>query len=263
MTTRTPLDPDPGTEKAVDRLANDPVARRKFLKMVGGAGAVGAFGLLLAACGDDDGESAGSTSAAATTTTAAPVGAPPASFGEGDLGIVNYALTLEHIEADFYAQVMKSGIFAGTKYAKYAATLKMIGEHEAAHVVALRKVAEGLGTAAPVPKTDFMAVFDMGPDAVAGLAANVENLGAAAYLGQAANIQSPEILAAALAIHSVEARHAAALNLVVGNDLKGGPGAGAEGAVPDVYFGILPDGAFAVGASAEDVLALATPFITG
>lgn len=262
MATRTPLDTDPGTEKAVDRLANDPVARRRFLKMVGGAGAVGAFGLLLAACGDDD-DSAGSTSTVAATTAAAPVGAPPASFGDGDLGIVNYALTLEHIEADFYAQVISSGIFAGTKYAQYAATLKMFGEHEAQHVVALREVANGLGMAAPAPTTDFTAVFDMGPDAVAGLAANVENLGAAAYLGQAANIRSPEILAAALAIHSVEARHAAALNLVVGNDFAGGPGAGAEGAVPDAYFGTLPDGAFATGATAEDVLALASPFITG
>ena len=44
------------------------------------------------------------------------------------------------------------------------------------------------------------------------LAAAVENLGASAYLGQAPNIQSKEILAAALAIHTIEARHAATLN---------------------------------------------------
>ena len=44
------------------------------------------------------------------------------------------------------------------------------------------------------------------------LAATVENLGAAAYLGQAGNIKSKEILAAALAIHTIEARHAATLN---------------------------------------------------
>ena len=47
------------------------------------------------------------------------------------------------------------------------------------------------------------------------LAGAVENLGAAAYLGQAGNIKSKEILAAALAIHSIEARHAATLNLVL------------------------------------------------
>lgn len=267
MTTRTPLEADPAEERAVDRLAHDMVARRKFLKMMGGAGAAGALSLLLAACGDDDSSSSGSSSTPATssgTTTSAPaMGAPPASFGDGDLGIVNYALTLEHIEADFYAQALKSGIFKGTKYAKYAPTLTIIGKHEADHVVALMGVANKLGKAAPAPKTDFSAVFDMGPDAVAGLAANVENLGAAAYLGQAANIKSPEILAAALAIHTVEARHAAALNLVVGNGLTGGPGAGKPGAVPDRYFGILPDGPFGMGAPAADVLALATPFISG
>ena len=50
---------------------------------------------------------------------------------------------------------------------------------------------------------------------VAELAYTVENLGAAAYLGQAGNIQSPEVLATALAIHSVEARHAATLATLV------------------------------------------------
>ena len=46
---------------------------------------------------------------------------------------------------------------------------------------------------------------------VAKLAYTVENLGASAYLGQAPHIQNPEVLASALAIHSVEARHASTL----------------------------------------------------
>ena len=58
------------------------------------------------------------------------------------------------------------------------------------------------------------------------LAGTVENLGAAAYLGQAANIKSPAVLAAALSIHSVEGRHASALNTLLGES-------------------ITPDGAFA------------------
>ena len=49
------------------------------------------------------------------------------------------------------------------------------------------------------------------------LAGTVENLGAAAYLGQAGNIESPEVLASALAIHTVEGRHAAALNTLLGS----------------------------------------------
>ena len=74
------------------------------------------------------------------------------------------------------------------------------------------------------------------------LAATVENLGASAYLGQAGNIQSKEILASALAIHSVEARHAATLNTV----LKLSP---------------TPEGAFAKPMTMQQVLAVVKPFI--
>ena len=73
-------------------------------------------------------------------------------------------------------------------------------------------------------------------------AADVENLGAAAYLGQAGLIESKEILAAALSIHSVEGRHAAALNTLVGKT-------------------IVPDGAFAKPASMDEVLKAVKPFI--
>ena len=73
------------------------------------------------------------------------------------------------------------------------------------------------------------------------LAATVENLGANAYLGQAGNIQDKEILAAALSIHSVEARHASVLNL-------------ATGANP-------VQGAFAKPATADEVLKAVKPFL--
>ncbi|HEX2126802.1 MAG TPA: ferritin-like domain-containing protein, partial [Thermoleophilaceae bacterium] len=73
-------------------------------------------------------------------------------------------------------------------------------------------------------------------------AAEVENLGAAAYLGQAPRIKSKDVLAAALSIHSVEARHAAALNRVVGKT-------------------IVPDGAFAKPASMDEVLPKVKPFL--
>ena len=74
------------------------------------------------------------------------------------------------------------------------------------------------------------------------LAGSVENLGASAYLGQAPLIKSKEILAAALAIHSIEARHAATLNLV----LMKSP---------------TPDGAFAKPMTMAQVLAVVKPFI--
>jgi rubrerythrin len=156
----------------------------------------------------------------------------------GDLEIVNYALTLEYLEADFYAAVVGAGLFKGAQQS----LLKQIADSEAQHVDALTATAKQLGgKPAPRPKTDFPLE---GKRKVVQLAATVENLGAAAYLGQAGRIKSKEILAAALAIHSVEARHAAAIGLLAGRR-------------------ITPDGAFAKPASMDEVLPQVKPFIVG
>jgi hypothetical protein len=159
-----------------------------------------------------------------------------AQFGAGDLGIVNYALTLEYLESAFYANVIRSGLFKGADLD----LIKSIGSNEDAHVAALEGTAKKLGgKPAPKPKAQFP-IKD--PEQVLKLAATVENLGAAAYLGQAGAIKSPEVLAAALAIHTVEGRHAAALNTLTGQPFT-------------------PDGAFAVPAHANEVLEQVKPFI--
>ena len=239
---------------AVEELANDDYKRRKFLKMVGGTGAAGALSMLIAACGGtsttstSNGTTAPTTSGGGSKPTSASGAPPAATFGAGDLGIVNYALTLEYLEADFYQQVLASGLFKGSKYLP---TLQKFGEQEQEHVDALKKVASMLGKPAPKPKTDFTAALKSA-DTVVTNAATVENVGAAAYLGQAANIQSKDVLAAALSIHTVEARHAATLNQVLS------PGT-FKGKAP--YTGILPNGAFAVGATADTVLKLVQPYI--
>ena len=224
----------PGEPAALDELRDDPQSRKRFLKMVGGAGAAGALSLLIAACGgDDDDESSSSTS-----TTDSMGDKPAASMG--DLEIVNYALTLEYLEADFYAQVIASGEVTDKKIAELA---KSIGRNEEEHVEALTATVKQLGgTPAKKPKTKFEEVIAGGPQTILETAAAVENLGAAAYLGQAGNIVDKEILAAALAIHSVEGRHAAALNTLVGDT-------------------IVPDGAFAKPASMDEVLKAVKPFI--
>lgn len=215
-------------EPALRELADDPASRKKFLKLMGGgiAGA-SAFSLFLAACGGDDEETA------ATTATTAP--AETGAATDGDLKIVNYALTLEYLEADFYAKVIESGLFSGASLE----TIKVIGDHEQQHVDALLGTAKKLGEPAAKPETTFP--LDSA-DSVLELAATVENLGAAAYLGQAGAITNKEILAAAIAIHSVEARHAAALNILTGKSPT-------------------PDGAFAAPLSMEQVLPKVKPFI--
>ena len=217
---------EPWSDGALAELANDQSSRKRFLGMVGGAGAAGALAIFMAACGDDDDED----------TTAADERMPGA---DADLEIVNYALTLEYLEAAFYADVIKAGVLTDKVVGEAA---KRIGENEQEHVEALLATATKLGKPAARPKTDFQSVIDGGENVVLDTAATVENLGAAAYLGQAGRIKSREILAAALAIHTVEARHAAALNRIVGRP-------------------ILPDGAFAKPASMDEVLPKIKPFL--
>jgi rubrerythrin len=211
---------------AVARAVKDPVSRRKFMALTGGSAAATAF---LAACGSDSGT---------TTTTSATSGGggETEQFGKGDIGILNYALTLEYLETAFYADVVKSGLFKGAELA----TIKKFGSEEAQHVAALTAAVKQLGgKPAPEPKTEFPLES---AKSVLELAGTVENLGAAAYLGQAGNIKSPEVLASALAIHSVEGRHASALNTLLG-------------------MPITPDGAFAKPATAKVVLKSVEPFI--
>jgi rubrerythrin len=215
---------------AVARAVKDPVSRRKFMALTGGSAALAAF---LAACGSDSGTT---TSSMPTSTPAKSGGSETEQFGKGDVGILNYALTLEYLETAFYADVVKSGLFKGAELA----TIKKFGEEEAEHVTALTAAVKSLGgKPAPEPKTEFPLES---AKSVLELAGTVENLGAAAYLGQAGNIESPEVLASALAIHSVEGRHAAALNTLLGSS-------------------ITPDGAFAKPADAKTVLKSVEPFI--
>jgi len=208
-----------------------PQSRRKFLAVGGGSTALAAF---LAACGSDSDSSS-------TGTTAMSSGggkSETAEFGKGDVGILNYALTLEYLETAFYADVVKSGLFKGADLE----TIRKFGQEEAEHVQALTQAVKSLGgKPAPEPKAEFPL---KDAKSVLELAGTVENLGAAAYLGQAANIESPEVLASALAIHSVEGRHAAALNTLLGET-------------------ITPDGAFAKPADVKTVLESVEPFIVG
>jgi rubrerythrin len=215
----------------VERLVRDDVDRKRFLKMAG-AGAGASFGaFVLAACGSSKKAGTTATSAAVPATTTS-----SSSAGTGDLAILNYALTLEYLETEFYEKVVASGFFSG----KVGSLIKDFGHQEMTHVEALKGAVEKLGgTPAAKPEGKFPITS---ATQVAGLAYTVENLGASAYLGQAPHIQNPEVLASALAIHTVEAGHAATLGTLVKKS-------------------VTPDGAFAVPADMSTVLAAVKPFL--
>jgi rubrerythrin len=203
------------------REAHEAVAghtRLSFLKKAGiGAAGVASGGAVLAAL----------------APSALAAGAPPASFGKGDIGILNYALTLEYLERAFYDEATSNGI---VKDAQLKGILETTTRDERAHVAALLKALGSKATA--LPKFNF-------GDAVtneakfAATAFVLENTGVHAYLGQVPNITSATVLGVAGSIVTIEARHAGA----IGSYLKHSP---AE---------IAPSGAFDTGLTAAKVLA--------
>jgi len=176
-------------------------SRRGFLKKAGLAGgSVMAGGALLSAL----------TPAGAM---AAGKGRPPASFGKGDIGILNYALTLEYLEAAFYNEATANNNRKSfLKTAEEKAFLKQTTADENAHVKFLKKALGKKATAAP--KVDFGATTSS-RDSFIKTAVALENTGVGAYSGQALNIASPAYIAAALSIWSIEARHASVAGLLL------------------------------------------------
>ena len=175
-------------------------------------------------------------------------GLPSMAFGatpKSDVKILNYALTLEYLEAEFYAQATQN-----IKSGPLGAFAALVAQDEAAHVAALKKA---LGRKAVAkPTFDFgAAVSD--PNTFQQTAFVLENTGVGAYLGQAGKIKTPALLGAAASILTVEARHAGAIATIINtNQLSGAQG-------------ITPNGAFDKPLSMKTVLAAVakTGFIKG
>ena len=129
--------------------------------------------------------------------------------GGSDLDILNYALTLEYLQAAFYTEAERMGALEG----RTERAAQTVGAVERAHVAAFQDL---LGSkAAKRPSFDFQGVTEK-PQAFLKTAVAFEDLAVAAYKGQATNIKAESALAAAVAIHSVEARHAAWMRYLFG-----------------------------------------------
>jgi Ferritin-like domain len=171
--------------------------RLSFLKKAGLAGgAVMGSGALMAAL------------TPAGAMAASGKGRPPASFGKGDIGILNYALTLEYLEAAFYNECTKNKVASG---AQESAFLKTATADENAHVAFLKKALGSKATAAP--KVEFGDATSKAKWLPTSFA--LENTGVHAYSGQVLNISNPAYVAAAASILTIEARHASVAGLLV------------------------------------------------
>src|SRR5271155_2059431 len=137
------------------------------------------------------------------------VSAAFAQSGGGDAEILNFALTLEYLESAFYNEKGKQVGLSGQ--AKTYAT--DFGAQASEHVKALTAAIKSLG-AAPGAKPTF--VFPVSnQSSFLALASTLENTGVGAYNGAAPKISSKEVLSEAGSIVQIEARHAAAINLLI------------------------------------------------
>jgi len=187
---------------------SNPISRRTMLKGSAMAATASVFGIgSLMQIGQAFAQTAAPTAAAIT-----------------DVDILNYALTLEHLEYAFYRDGLKSFSGAhdfdfllqfGDKPSTLALTnLGLIRDHEKQHVATLTSTISSLG-GKPVAE----AKYDFGYTDVYGFiktAAALENTGVSAYTGAIAAIVKPELRTAGATIATVEARHAAYLNLLNG-----------------------------------------------
>jgi hypothetical protein len=222
------VDSDGAIREAANDVSGD--TRLGFLKKAGIAGgAAMSGGAVLSAL-------------APSAFAAAQPGRPPAKFGKGDIGILNYALTLEYLEAAFYNGATAAKLPLSAQGVVF---LETVTKDENEHVKFLKKA---LGSkAAAEPKFDFKGT-NTNAEMFMATAEVLENTGVHAYSGQALNIKNPAYVKAALSILTIEARHAGVIGL-----LNGSKGA------------IAPNGAFDTPLTAAKVLAAVkgTGFITG
>jgi rubrerythrin len=159
-----------------------------------------------------------------------------AASGASDIDILNFALTLEYLEANFYKVKGKAVALSG-EARRVAAEF---GDEEAQHVAALSKaISAAGGKPAKMPKFAFP-VTDQA--SFLKLAYTLENVGVGAYNGAGPALQNKQYLAAAGSIVQIEARHAATIGLLTKQ-------------------AVTPSGAFDKPLSKREVLAKAGPLI--
>lgn len=157
-----------------------------------------------------------------------------------DAEILNFALTLEHLESAFYEMAVQRVPFGGDNYARRLAKILLFDEksHVRTLSVGIRKL--GYTPVGPAAGYNFGGAFASVP-AWLRFSAMLEDTGVHAYLGQAPHIKTPAVLLGASVILTVEARHVGALRAL----LQQNP----------------TDGAFDQGYTKQQVLQIVAPLI--
>ncbi|AFO56200.1 MULTISPECIES: ferritin-like domain-containing protein [Natrinema] len=192
------------------------LGRRPVLGGLAGAVATGAVGTAAASRQQHDGSTADTIQ---DDSAAGPPDAVPNEF-ENDFEIINYALTLEYLEAEFYTRGIQNIDDAaleqqfegwGPIQERVADRLRVVRDHERTHVEVLEQSLETLG-GDPIerPTFDFGTAVQESAEFIA-TAATLEDIGVSAYAGAAPFLDMAELVPPALSIHSVEARHASFL----------------------------------------------------
>jgi hypothetical protein len=190
------FDGDEAVAEAIAGIEDEKRTRSGLLRGAGALAGVGAFAALM------------------------PRSASARSGGSkaNDVKILNYALTLEYLEAAFYAEALRVGGYSGA-VGRFAS---VVASHEATHVATLKGV---LGSkAVKSPSFDFKGTTRKWSTFLR-TAKVLEDTGVAAYQGQAPLIHQNAVLGPAGAILAVEARHAAWVRdlLYAGKSVKPAP----------------------------------------
>ena len=135
----------------------------------------------------------------------------PAPYFKNDIEILNYALTLEHLEAAFYVGVVNGTALTGNELA----TFTVIRDHENAHVTALTAAIQKAGGTPVKPRQSYNFGDLNDRDNVLNLAGTFEPTGVGAYDGAAFEIKNKDYLVVAGQIVQIEARHTATIRAII------------------------------------------------